>query len=681
MSSAFMGSVSMGAAAPGEPYVGPKPYDISDRLIFHGRDRECRDVSALWRGNRLLVLHGPSGVGKTSLVQAGVIPLFEQTADVLPVGRISNHWAQPPADPTRNPYDFALLSSWSPHESPTDLRKLSLREFLGRHNQKNRHGDPVPLLATIDQFEELFRDFPGRHHYLEEFIDHLADAIENVPSLRLLISIREEYLADLIPQETRLAGVSRARFRLLRLSREAALEAVTKPLVGTPRAFAPGVAEKLVDDLRTTEFTDQAGNKTRVTAEFVEPMQLQVVCAALWRMLPAGVQVITEDEIYRSGEIDRTVAEFCGQMVAEVAAQHRIPVLELHSWLQRTFITELGTRGTAYEGLSETSEMPNSVARALEARHILTSERRAGSLWYELQHDRLIEAIRQMPASVAQESVTEMDPAGYLRAAERALATGDITLAEKHAETALRACGNRDRDIPTRAQSEKFLGDIAMQGQRLWEAECRYRQAVEHFETLRDSSAVGRLLLSIGQLLRRQGSYADAADALLAALVKSPGGAGIEKELAGVLWSSGKTKAATAVFSSVAAVTTDAAQELVDRLQFELMNPEAVKNEYAKLVTLRPDIAKRADVRAAYALALVHLDAITEAVQLADAAERDAPGSGPVLVRVSGVAGAAGHPARAQELFRRAGDARNPALPAHQLAEIQRLLAGPPSEH
>lgn len=667
----------MSLAATGEPYVGPRPYELGDQFIFNGRDRECRDVSSLWRGNRLLVLHGPSGVGKTSLVQAGVVPLFEHNAEVLPVGRIASRWASHPAGLARNPYDFALLSSWAPDESPADLVKLSITDFMSRYDRTNRHGDPLPLLAVIDQFEELFRDFPGRHQYLEEFIDHLADAVENVPSLRLLISIREEHLADLIPRETRLAGHSRARFRLLPLSRDAALEAVTKPLAGTSRSFASGVAEKLVDDLRTTEFTNQVGQKTTMTAEFVQPMQLQVVCAALWRTLPAAVKVITEDDLYRSGEIDRTLAEFCSQTLAAVAAQHRIPASELHGWLERTFITELGTRGTAYEGLSETSGMPNSIARALDAEHILTSERRAGSLWYELQHDRLIEAIRQVPAAEAKESVTEVDPADYLRAAEVALATGDITLAGRHAETALRACD--DRDIPTQAQAEKFLGDIATQSQRLWEAEARYRQAVEHFETLRDSSAVGQLLLAIGRLLREQGSYADAADALQAALVKCPGDPGIEKELAKVLWSSGQMRAASSLFGPVSAVTPNAAQELIDRLRFELMDPDAVKDELDKLVRLRPDIAQRADVRAAHALALARLGSITEAVTEANAAERAAPGSGPVLVRVSAVASVADDPSRAEELMRRASDARNPLLSTHQMEEVQRLLAEPPS--
>lgn len=669
----------MSSVATGEPYVGPRPYEIGDQFIFNGRDRECRDVSSLWRGNRLLVLHGLSGVGKTSLVQAGVIPLFEQTAQRLPVGRVASRWVSHPAGLARNPYDFALLSSWSPDESPANLVDLSLTEFLGRYDRTDRHGNPLPLLAVIDQFEELFRDFPGRHRYLDEFIDHLADAVENVPSLRLLISIREEHLADLIPRETRLAGHSRSRFRLLPLSRDAALEAVTKPLARTGRSFAPGVAEKLVDDLRVTEFTNQVGQKTMATAEFVQPMQLQIVCAALWRTLPAAVKIITEDDLYRSGEINRTVAKFCSQMVTGVAAQHRIPASELHGWLERTFITELGTRGTAYEGLSETSGMPNSIARALEAQHILTSERRAGSLWYELQHDRLIEAIRQMPAAEAKESVAEADPAGYLRAAELALDTGDITLAGRHAEAALRACDDRDRYIPTRAQAEKFLGDIAMQSQRLWEAEARYRQAVEHFETLGDSLAVGQLLLAIGRLLREQGNYADAADALHAALVKCPGDSGIGEELAKVLWSSGQMTAATAVFGTVSSVTPNAAQELIDRLRFELADPEAVKDELDKLVLLRPDIAQRADVRAARALALARLGSITEAVTEANAAQRAAPGSGPVLVRVSGVASVADGPSRAEELMRRASDARNPLLSTHQLDEVRRLLAEPPS--
>ncbi len=669
--------------ASGEPYIGLRSYNIGDQDRFHGRGRESRDVSALWQGNRLLVLYGSSGVGKTSLVQAGVISQFDkETVDVLPTGRVSHNSAFPMAAlPDHNPYTFALLSSWSPGDSPTRLAGLSLTNFLRRRTElTDPYGDPLPVLVAIDQFEELFSDFPHRQRYLDHFIDQLADAVEALPSLRLLISIREDALANLLSYETRLGGYSRTRFRVLPLTRDAALEAVKRPVDAIGRSFDLGVAEKLVDNLCTTEITNHIGETIKVITESVEPVQLQVVCSALWRALPEQVTTITDEHLHHHGDVDRMLAEFCARMVAEIAGMYQIPEQELHEWLERTFITELGTRGTAYEGSSMTGGMPNLIARALEDRHILKSEWRSLSRWYELQHDRLIEPIRQAhrPQLVATERASETSPEDYLRTAESALADGELELAQKHAEEALRMCS--DNDLRTRAETESFLGNIAFQRGQLEVAESRYRRAAQHFETLQDAAAVGRLLAAIGQLLLVRGRYPDAVDALQAAVTRLPGDLTVQVALARALWSSGQPQAAAAVLGTVLTIAPDEADALSVRGQIHVELNETVSafQDLENLLRLRPDIGRRAEVRAARALALARRGRLEEAVAEADAAVEDAPDSGPVLLHASEVARAVGEPAQADDRLRRAGEARDPALLPHQRAGVHRLLIEPP---
>ena len=68
------------------PYAGLREYEPPDSKNFFGRDQESRDVRSLWLSDRLLVLFGPSGVGKSSLVKAGVLPaLSDDEVDLLPV--------------------------------------------------------------------------------------------------------------------------------------------------------------------------------------------------------------------------------------------------------------------------------------------------------------------------------------------------------------------------------------------------------------------------------------------------------------------------------------------------------------------------------------------------------------------------------------------------------------------
>src|ERR1039458_6067703 len=72
-----------------EPYVGRRAFDVRDQRLFFGRDSESGDLRALWEEGSLVVLHGPVGSGKPSLLRAGVIPALPESADVLPIGCVS----------------------------------------------------------------------------------------------------------------------------------------------------------------------------------------------------------------------------------------------------------------------------------------------------------------------------------------------------------------------------------------------------------------------------------------------------------------------------------------------------------------------------------------------------------------------------------------------------------------
>ncbi len=72
-----------------QPYVGPRPFQQDDSRLFFGRDREARDLVGLIVSNRAVFLHAPSGAGKTSLLNAKLIPfLKEEGFQVLPTTRV-----------------------------------------------------------------------------------------------------------------------------------------------------------------------------------------------------------------------------------------------------------------------------------------------------------------------------------------------------------------------------------------------------------------------------------------------------------------------------------------------------------------------------------------------------------------------------------------------------------------
>ena len=108
------------SATTGPPYIGPRPFQRADQRWFAGRKPESDVVADFWQSNSLTVLDGPAASGKTSLVQAGAIPLVATSrAEVLPPASVSAGATFPAAAlPGQNPYSHALLRSWTPGESP-----------------------------------------------------------------------------------------------------------------------------------------------------------------------------------------------------------------------------------------------------------------------------------------------------------------------------------------------------------------------------------------------------------------------------------------------------------------------------------------------------------------------------------------------------------------------------------
>jgi Flp pilus assembly protein TadD len=662
--------VSPGAVE--QPYVGLRAFRREDDAKFFGRARESCEVSDLWQAGRLTVLYGPSGVGKTSLIQAGVLPLLDPgRTDVLPIGRVSHGSPFPSAALSRhNPHVFALLSSWSPLETPTRLAGLTISEFLRRRTpRQDPYGDPVLTLAAIDQAEELFGDFAHRQPYREWFISQLVEALDGDPNLRLLISIREDYLAAILPHEPKLAGMARGRFSLTALDTAAAVRATEGPLVGTGRSFAPGAARSLVDDLRMIRVGRVLGEEVVADAKVVEPVQLQVVCSAMWRSLPEDVWVISSDHVRRFANADRSLTDFSERMITEVARDHfGGDVAKLRSWLRRAFITELGTREVVYQGETVTAGMPNAVIRALVERHILREDIKAGTRWCELSHERLIQPILQNDHVVVQ-AESRTAPDDYLRAAELSFRDGELALAAKQAEEALERCGDNTR---IRAEIESFLGNVAHRREDFEKAVSHYRTAAVLFETLGATSAVGRLLAGIGGLRLAQGHHSVAVRELYSAISRVPNDMSIQTELAWALWYGGHPDAARDVLNDVLGREGNLTEALRARGEI-LAGLGQADAALRDLDRVRP--LQWPSTRAAHALALASLRRFPEAAREITAVLAEVEDHGPVLLYAARIAALTGDAVSADALARRAKAARTPALPAYLVAEAVRLFA------
>ena len=410
-----------------QAYVGPQPFEQKDRDIFFGRDREARDLLSLVIAHNLVLVYAQSGAGKTSLINAGLIPLLkEKQFEVLPVARVKGTlFKKIKSEEISNIFVFNTLRSWAEGEYDVKrLAKMKLVDFLnGQERMQDEDGMPLPRVVIFDQFEEIFSLYQDRWKDREGFFEQVSTALEADPLLRVVFVMREDFIAQLDPYEDLLPERLRTRFHMERLRREAALLAIREPLRDTGRSFAEGVAEKLVDDLLTIRVETMPGKTAEVTGEFIEAVQLQVVCQNLWQELPPDEKQITFQHLKTYGNVEQELYKFYEEAIRAAAEKAGIDEEGLRRLCGEVLITEMGTRGMVYRAQESTGGVPNAAIDVLENMHLIRAEWRAGARWYELTHDRFIEPIlssnKVFNDKLAEKKRAEKERAEKERARER----------------------------------------------------------------------------------------------------------------------------------------------------------------------------------------------------------------------------------------------------------------------
>jgi hypothetical protein len=391
--------VGMNPASLRDLFPGPRPFTEAEKERFFGRTKEKNELRGLLRAYRTVLLHAQSGAGKTSLVRAGLIPLLQEEG--IPWTRCRVGGLDPSAfdeERTKNYFVANALMTGFNLDAAEAARITTFTQAFENLENSAEH------LLVLDQFEELFTNYPHRWTDRESFFEHLSDLLEAKARVRILFVIREEFISRLETFAHHLPEEFQIRLFLERLNKEQAAQAVRGPFATADVEFdSDKTLDFLIDNLRLQKFqfgmSTPSGNAAMLQeykGEFVEPVQLQVVC----RTLAAGIEKTGKRQIDREiidkfGDPSRSLIRFYEDGLAEVAREHGVRRGRLRRWFDQRMITAGGTRGTVFMGARETAGLPNDAVRGLEAAHLIRSEQRAGGTWYEVTHDRLIDPIRR----------------------------------------------------------------------------------------------------------------------------------------------------------------------------------------------------------------------------------------------------------------------------------------------
>jgi WD40 repeat protein len=390
--------------ATNNPYVGPRSFSSSETL--YGRDRELRVLTDRLISERIVLLHAPSGAGKTSLVQAGLIPqLASEGFFIHPPVRINAEYptdlmsaSETAIDLRRyNRYVFSTLLSLEERYASglrtkfNRLARLSLSNYLTLRSIEDQREGPEFLI--FDQFEEIlsldYNDRPAKM----DFFTQLRAVLKNRNRWALFV-MRTDYVGALEPYARTIPTYFSNTFHLELLGVKAALDAIQQPAKKAGVDFSDSAAQKLVDDLRRVQVQTLDGSVQSQLGLYIEPVQLQVVCYRIWENKSARKTTITEKDLDNVGDVNQSLAEYYAISIQKSAQETETSERDIRQWFNNKLITPEGTRSLVRIGAGKSEGLPKEVIANLENSHLIRPEKRAGQTWYELAHDRLIEPIR-----------------------------------------------------------------------------------------------------------------------------------------------------------------------------------------------------------------------------------------------------------------------------------------------
>jgi hypothetical protein len=188
----------------------------------------------------------------------------------------------------------------------------------------------------------------------------------------------------------------RTRYHLELLREDAATAAIQRPFEAAGKTIDVPTARGLAGQLLQMRVQGELGGEAKaVRGEFVEPVQLQVVCQRLWMEMSSDETLITDQHIGRLGTLEDILAGFYEDGIRFAAARTRVPERAIRRAFEDHLITSDGTRGLIHRGREESAGIPNITLDMLEESRLVRSEWRAGARWYEIPHDSLIEPIRR----------------------------------------------------------------------------------------------------------------------------------------------------------------------------------------------------------------------------------------------------------------------------------------------
>ncbi len=415
-----------------EPWPGLAWFEEVDQPFFRGRAAETAELIRLVRREALTVLFGRSGLGKTSLLKAGLFPAL-RGEDFLPVYIRLDHAAEAPSLRQQVWQALATAVEREGVQGSRPQPEEELWAFLHRRDAEfwSTLNRPVIPVIVFDQFEEIFtlgQQEESLRQRSERFLDELADLVENRPpaavkqqleqepedagryefrrtTAKLVFSFREDFLAEIERLKTAMPSLMVNRLRLLPMNGTQAYAVVTE---AGGRLVDDEVARRLLQ-LTWKNAPDPPADPAEFPQMEIDPALLSVVCREL-----------NSKRREADPPLQRISAELMAGADREILKGFYERGMEgldpgVRTFVEEELITQQGYRDS--HDWADALVLPGVTPAALEllvARRLLRGDERQGRRRLELTHDVLAKVVqdsrdsrraREAEAAQAQEAL------------------------------------------------------------------------------------------------------------------------------------------------------------------------------------------------------------------------------------------------------------------------------------
>ncbi|HET9625466.1 MAG TPA: protein kinase [Kofleriaceae bacterium] len=364
------------------PYAGLSSFQESDAGKFFGRTREIAAMVTRIRDRPLMAVVGSSGVGKSSFVRAGLVPALKRSGET---------WETLVVRPGRAPLD-ALASLLAPMVATAanladevDEQKKQVETLrkqpghLGSLLRGRARRDNRRILLFVDQFEELYTQVPDAADRAAFTACLSAIADDATSPLRVVLSIRSDFLDRVAEDPEFLSELTAGLFFLGPPGRDGLRDAITQPAEMAGFKFElPATVEDMLDHLETTPGA--------------LPL-LQFAATKLWENRDSARRLLTHHSYAQMGGVAGALASHADRFVADPGA----PKTPLIRALLLRLVTAERTRAIVpIEELRELSrevgEIQRLIDQMVDARLLVVQTAEGGkATTVEIVHESLVQ--------------------------------------------------------------------------------------------------------------------------------------------------------------------------------------------------------------------------------------------------------------------------------------------------